>query len=96
MGYILANIGIKNHIRTVVLLQWLLVLYPVNKYIVHVIYFSNLHFFLNLSLNVQAIVKIVLKVRVIVYFDLTILQGRANSSKTVFGALRRLSKYINE
>lgn len=63
---------------------------------IHVIYFSNLHFFFNLSLNLQAIVKIVLKVRVIVYFDLTILQGRANSSKTVFGALRRLSKYINE
>lgn len=63
---------------------------------IHVIYFSNLHFFLNLSLNLPAIVKIVLKVRVIVYFDLTILQGRANSSKTVFGALRRLSKYINE
>lgn len=81
MGYILANIGIKNRIRTVVLLQWLLVLYPVNKYIVHVIYFSNLHFFLNLSLNLQAIVKIV-------FFDLTILQGRANSSKTVFGALQ--------
>lgn len=48
---------------------------------IHVIYFSNLHFFLNLSLNLQAIVKIV-------FFDLTILQGRANSSKTVFGALQ--------
>lgn len=48
---------------------------------IHVIYFSNLHFFLNLSLNLQAIVKIVV-------FDLTILQGRANSSKTVFGALQ--------